>query len=131
MPRTRGLRGPRAWPRFELSMPKRWPRRAAPAIPALSEPSIRCGATPSCLQDLGGSWSGTTTFRRPSADPRYLYQNNLIALDAEKGINNGEPFLHARWIGALVLNAGETVTHIGAGTGYYSAILRSSCCRMG
>src|SRR5437762_13199547 len=58
-----------------------------------------------------------------SADPRYLYQNNLIALDAEKGINNGEPFLHARWIEAVAPNAGETVTHIGAGTGYYSAIL--------
>src|ERR1051326_2998063 len=59
----------------------------------------------------------------PSADPRYLYQNNLIALDAEKGINNGEPFLHARWIGAVAPKAGETVTHIGAGTGYYSAVL--------
>src|SRR4030095_6155119 len=58
-----------------------------------------------------------------SNDPRYLYQNNLIALDAQKGINNGEPFLHARWIGAVAPKAGETVTHIGAGTGYYSAIL--------
>src|SRR5438105_12947813 len=58
-----------------------------------------------------------------SADPRYVYQNNLIALDAEKGINNGEPFLHARWIGAVGPKAGETVTHIGAGTGYYSAVL--------
>jgi protein-L-isoaspartate(D-aspartate) O-methyltransferase len=73
-----------------------------------------------------GPWRvlvGDNYVQTPSADPRYLYQNNLIALDAEKGINNGEPFLHARWIGALVLNAGETVTHIGAGTGYYSAIL--------
>ena len=73
-----------------------------------------------------GPWKvlvGDNYVQTPSADPRYLYQNNLIALDAEKGINNGEPFLHARWIGALVLNAGETVTHIGAGTGYYSAIL--------
>ena len=58
-----------------------------------------------------------------SADPRYLYQNNLIALDPEKGINNGEPFLHARWIGVVAPKAGETVTHIGAGTGYYSAVL--------
>jgi protein-L-isoaspartate(D-aspartate) O-methyltransferase len=33
------------------------------------------------------------------------------------------PFLHARLIGAVAPNAGETVTHIGAGTGYYSAIL--------
>src|SRR5205814_9723971 len=73
-----------------------------------------------------GPWRvlvGDNYVQTPSADPRYLYQNNLIALDAEKGINNGEPFLHARWIGAVAPNAGETVTHIGAGTGYYSAIL--------
>jgi len=73
-----------------------------------------------------GPWKvlvGDNYVQTPSADPRYLYQNNLIALDAEKGINNGEPFLHARWIGAVAPNAAETVTHIGAGTGYYSAIL--------
>lgn len=59
----------------------------------------------------------------PSADPVYVYQNVLVALDAGKGINNGEPMLHARWIGAVAPQAGETVTHIGAGMGYYSAIL--------
>ena len=31
----------------------------------------------------------------PSADPTYLYQDLLVALDAAKGINNGEPSLHA------------------------------------
>jgi len=31
--------------------------------------------------------------------------------------------LHARWIGAVAPKPGETVTHIGAGTGYYSAVL--------
>jgi protein-L-isoaspartate(D-aspartate) O-methyltransferase len=59
----------------------------------------------------------------PSADVAYIYQNNLVALDADKGINNGEPFLHAAWIGAVAPQPGETVTHVGAGTGYYSAIL--------
>jgi protein-L-isoaspartate(D-aspartate) O-methyltransferase len=59
----------------------------------------------------------------PSADPTYLYQNTLVALDAEKGINNGTPFFHAAWIGAVAPQPGETVAHIGAGTGYYSAIL--------
>ena len=59
----------------------------------------------------------------PSADPVYLYQNVLVALDASKGINNGEPMLHARWIGAVAPQPGEAVTHIGTGTGYYSAIL--------
>lgn len=59
----------------------------------------------------------------PSADPAYLYQNGLVALDAARGINNGEPFLHAAWIGAVAPQRGESVTHIGAGTGYYTAIL--------
>jgi protein-L-isoaspartate(D-aspartate) O-methyltransferase len=59
----------------------------------------------------------------PSADPAYLYQNTLVALDADKGINNGTPFFHAAWIGAIAPQPGEHVAHIGAGTGYYSAIL--------
>jgi len=61
--------------------------------------------------------------RTPSADPIYIYQNALVALDAEKGINNGDPFLHAVWMGAIAPAVGETVCHIGAGTGYYTAIL--------
>uniref|UniRef100_UPI0036729C69 hypothetical protein n=1 Tax=Pectobacterium cacticida TaxID=69221 RepID=UPI0036729C69 len=46
-----------------------------------------------------------------------------MALDDAKGINNGEPFLHAMWIGKLALRPGEAVCHIGAGTGYYTAVL--------
>jgi hypothetical protein len=37
--------------------------------------------------------AGNNYVENPSADPSYLYQNNLIALEAEKGINKGEPFL--------------------------------------
>ena len=56
-------------------------------------------------------------------DPRQLYVDALVALDAERGINNGVPSAHALWIHALELKAGERVTHIGAGAGYYTAIL--------
>ncbi|WP_027054780.1 protein-L-isoaspartate O-methyltransferase family protein [Mesorhizobium erdmanii] len=59
----------------------------------------------------------------PSADAAHIYQNVLVALDADKGINNGEPFLHAMWIGKLAPKPGEAVSHIGAGTGYYTALL--------
>ena len=59
----------------------------------------------------------------PSADPALLYQNALVVLDRQKGINNGEPFLHAAWIGAVAPGPGETVTQVGAGGGYYTAIL--------
>ncbi len=57
------------------------------------------------------------------SDPEHIYQDNLVALDAAKGINNGVPSLHARWIGMVAPKSGESVIHIGAGTGYYSAIL--------
>lgn len=73
-----------------------------------------------------GPWTivaGNGKVTTPSADPAHIYQNVLVALDADKGINNGEPFLHAAWIGKLAPKPGETVTHIGAGTGYYSAVL--------
>jgi protein-L-isoaspartate(D-aspartate) O-methyltransferase len=59
----------------------------------------------------------------PDSDPRHVYRNSAIALDARKGINNGEPYLHAIWIGAVAPQPGETVTQIGLGMGYYSAIL--------
>ena len=59
----------------------------------------------------------------PSADPIHLYQNVLVALDESKGLNNGQPSLHANWLGAIMPKPGERVVHIGAGRGYYSAIL--------
>ncbi len=62
-------------------------------------------------------------YETPSDDPVYVYQNNLVALDAEKGINNGEPFLHAAWIGAVNPRPGDRICHIGAGSGFYTAIL--------
>jgi protein-L-isoaspartate(D-aspartate) O-methyltransferase len=59
----------------------------------------------------------------PDSDPRHVYRNSVIALDARKGINNGEPHLHAKWIGAVAPQPGEVITQIGLGMGYYSAIL--------
>ncbi|MEX3006918.1 protein-L-isoaspartate O-methyltransferase [Hoeflea sp. TYP-13] len=73
-----------------------------------------------------GPWkivAGRRYVETPDADPAYLYQNVLVALDSSRGINNGEPYLHARWIGCAEPKPGEYVTHIGAGTGYYTAIL--------
>lgn len=73
-----------------------------------------------------GPWTviaGNGKVTTPSADPAHIYQNVLVTLDDDKGINNGEPFLHAMWIGKLAPKPGEAVTHIGAGTGYYTAVL--------
>jgi protein-L-isoaspartate(D-aspartate) O-methyltransferase len=73
-----------------------------------------------------GPWTtiaGGIATRTPDADPAHLYDNVLVALDREKGINNGEPALHAAWLDAVNPQPGETALHVGAGTGYYSAML--------
>ena len=57
------------------------------------------------------------------SEPEALYQDVLVALDRAKGINNGQPSLHALCIAALHLTRTDHVLHIGAGTGYYTAIL--------
>jgi protein-L-isoaspartate(D-aspartate) O-methyltransferase len=62
------------------------------------------------------SWSRTSQVAS-------LYQDVLVALDRAKGINNGQPSLHALCISALHLTATDHVLHVGAGTGYYTAIL--------
>ncbi|WP_243369176.1 protein-L-isoaspartate O-methyltransferase family protein [Microvirga solisilvae] len=58
-----------------------------------------------------------------SHDPAVLYQDVLLALAAHRGVNNGSPSLHAGWLHALSLREGDRVAHIGAGAGYYSAII--------
>jgi len=58
-----------------------------------------------------------------SDDLERLYDDVLVAIDPSRGINNGQPSLHAECIEALALKEGETVAHVGAGAGYYTAIL--------
>ncbi len=70
-----------------------------------------------------GNRLGEAYIETPSADPIHLYQNVLVALDEKKGLNNGQPSLHATWFSAVLPKPGEDAVHIGAGRGYYSAIL--------
>jgi protein-L-isoaspartate(D-aspartate) O-methyltransferase len=67
----------------------------------------------------------------PDDDPAFLYTNNLIALDHARGINNGQPSLHALCMDAVSPRKGQHVVQIGAGTGYYSAILAQLVGRTG
>src|SRR5215471_13550077 len=57
------------------------------------------------------------------ANPRHLYHDVLIAIDEQRRLNNGQPSLWARLYDQLELTRGLYVVHIGAGAGYYSAIL--------
>jgi protein-L-isoaspartate(D-aspartate) O-methyltransferase len=59
----------------------------------------------------------------PSADPVYLYTDDLVGILPTRKINNGQPSLHAKLLALAGLRPGEHVVHVGAGAGYYSAIM--------
>jgi protein-L-isoaspartate(D-aspartate) O-methyltransferase len=52
-----------------------------------------------------------------------LSHNVLVAIDPGRWLNNGHPSFLAWLIEQLELKDGQSVYHVGAGTGYYSAIL--------
>ena len=54
--------------------------------------------------------------------PSCCYQDILVGLAPDRGINNGEPSLHARCIAAASTTMGDIVIHVGA-DGYNTAIL--------
>jgi protein-L-isoaspartate(D-aspartate) O-methyltransferase len=56
-------------------------------------------------------------------DPRHVYHDVLVALDETRRLNNGQPSLWAHLYDQLDLAPGDHVVQVGAGTGYYSAIL--------
>ena len=58
-----------------------------------------------------------------SEDPALLYQDVAIGLVPERRIPTGLPSLHARCMAACELSAGQKVVQVGAGSGYYSAVL--------
>jgi protein-L-isoaspartate(D-aspartate) O-methyltransferase len=59
----------------------------------------------------------------PDDDPVYLYQDLLVGIIPERGLNNGRPSFQALLIASAAPLPGEHAVHIGAGTGYYTAIL--------
>ena len=59
----------------------------------------------------------------PTADPVYLYTDDIVGIVPERHINNGQPSLHAFLLSQAAPRAGDHIVHIGAGTGYYSAIM--------
>lgn len=75
---------------------------------------------------ISGNWFGGKRppySETPGDDPAFLYHDALIALDRVRGINIGQPSLHAHFLDAIAIVEGETVLQVGAGSGYYTAIL--------
>jgi len=64
---------------------------------------------------------GQITLKRN--DPTMIYQDLLVVLDGSRGVNNGSPSLHALMLHRLGVRPGDRVLHVGAGGGYYTALL--------
>jgi protein-L-isoaspartate(D-aspartate) O-methyltransferase len=67
---------------------------------------------------VGGQYITT-----PTDDPAFLYQDVVVALQEKDRINNGQPMLHTACLATLDPQAGESVIHVGACTGYYKTLL--------
>jgi protein-L-isoaspartate(D-aspartate) O-methyltransferase len=63
--------------------------------------------------------------RTPDGDPMHLYQNCSVAIDPARQLFNGAPSFLGMAIAALDLRPGARVLHIGAGLGYYTAVMAS------
>lgn len=102
--------------------------RLVVATAGVTDPRIEAAFASVRREDFAGEgpWSiaaGAGYVETPDDDPAYLYQNCLIAIDARRRVNIGQPTLHANRIEALAVQPGDTVVHVGAGVGYYTAIL--------
>jgi len=69
-----------------------------------------------------GSKASTNYHETPDARIEHLYDDVLVAIDPARRLNNGQPSAHALWIDAAAPDLGESVLHIGCGTGYFTAI---------
>jgi protein-L-isoaspartate(D-aspartate) O-methyltransferase len=67
--------------------------------------------------------SGSGYVTTPDASLEHIYRDVLVALDPAKKLNNGQPSAHAKWLTAASPMPGESVLHVGCGTGYFTAIL--------
>ena len=59
----------------------------------------------------------------PGADPKHVYHNVAIAIDASRQLFNGAPGVVIPAIDALALGTGSRVLHLGCGLGYYTALI--------
>jgi protein-L-isoaspartate(D-aspartate) O-methyltransferase len=80
---------------------------------------------------VGEQNAGRATRETPSGDPRFVYENVSIAIDPLRQLFNGSPAFLAKMIDRLELRPGSRVLHVGAGLGYYSAVMAHVAGRAG
>jgi protein-L-isoaspartate(D-aspartate) O-methyltransferase len=113
----------------ELAIIRRAYAKQILAVVQIDDPSLELAFAQVPREDfLGpGPWVIPRWFGRylptPSADPVYLYIDNVVQIIAERHLNNGQPSAHAKWIASASIKPGEHVVHVGTGTGYYTAIM--------
>lgn len=59
----------------------------------------------------------------PDDDPVYLYQDVVVGMISKKGLNNGQPSFLTFLISLGRIREGDRAVHVGAGQGYYTAII--------
>jgi protein-L-isoaspartate(D-aspartate) O-methyltransferase len=67
--------------------------------------------------------TGVRTTTTPDADPARVYHNIVVAIDPGRQLFNGQPGTLGVWIDRLELARGARVLHVGAGLGYYTAVI--------
>lgn len=86
------------------------------------------------LADGGDSFmigAGMRTLVTPDADPARVHHNIAVAIDAGRQLFNGQPATLGAWIDALEIRPGARVLHVGAGLGYYTAVMAECAGRGG
>jgi len=63
------------------------------------------------------------SFVTPDGEPHWIYHDVLVTIDETRRLNNGLPSLWAASLDQLDLRRGQRVLQVGAGTGYYAAVL--------
>jgi protein-L-isoaspartate(D-aspartate) O-methyltransferase len=72
---------------------------------------------------VGEESAGRAPRQTPSGDPRFVYENVAVAIDPDRQLFNGSPAFLAKMIDRLALRSGSRVLHVGAGLGYYTAVM--------
>ena len=113
----------------ELGLVRRAYAREIMAAAGISDPRIETAFAEVRREDfLGpGPWSiiglRGDYIPTPSADPAYLYLDHVVGILPERHLNNGQPSLHALLLASCAPQEGDHLVHVGAGTGYYTAIM--------